>query len=103
MILTKKRFNLTPRCRGKWPFNVPEVSIEMIIDKDNKTALFGLVYKFGRYALSGALVPFGFDELVKSGIWAPNAEYPDQLRDLTPFFEYVQAIAVEEFGGKADG
>ena len=117
MIITKKRFNLTPGYRGKWPFNVPEVTIEIILTDDKKTALFGLVHRFGRFALSGALESFGFDKLVRSGIWAddteairvrdamkPELDEPHPIKkSLTPFFEYIQAVALRELGGKTDG
>ena len=107
MIITKKRFNLTPGYRGKWPFNVPEVTIEIILTDDKKTALFGLVHRFGRFALSGALESFGFDKLVRAGIWADDVEYikgePPMKKSLSPFFEYIQAVAVRELGVKTDG
>jgi hypothetical protein len=101
MIITKKRFNLMPGCRRKWPFTVPEVTVEMLLDHKGKEILFGLVHRFGRFALSGALENFGFDKLVNSGIWADVG--PGVKRDLTPFFGYIQTIAVREFGKDGDG
>ena len=115
MIITKKRFNLTPGYRGKWPFNVPEVTVMIMIDPKNKTALFGLVHRFGRFALSGALEPFGFSKLIEAGIWADDTPAtihkvngnpigtPAVKKSLTPFFNYIQAVAVRELGGKKPG
>ena len=99
MIITKKRFNLTPGYRGKWPFNVSEVAVMMIIDKENKTALFGLIHEVNRFALSGNLEEFGFDKLINSGIWR-GSDTPGVKKDLTPFFKYVQDLAVLTLGVK---
>lgn len=115
MIIKKKRFNLTPGYRGKWPFTVGEVTVLILLGEDKKTALFGLVHRFGRFALNGALEPYGFSPLVQSGIWADDKSgsgvhygitddcLPVIKRSLTPFFRYIEAVAVHELGVKDDG
>ena len=110
MIIKKQNFNLTPGCRGKWPFTVPTVTVQIWVN--GKENCFALIHNFGGFALSGALEDHGFDPLVKSGIWADDNEAirimsttkPDLdeshpiKKSLTPFFEYVQKLVEREVG-----
>lgn len=112
MIITKKRFNLTPGYRGKWPFTVPEVTVQLWMVENQKC--FSLVHNFGGFALSGSLESHGFGPLSKSGIWATETrkssfntvgeqpEYVVYNLSLTPFFEYVQAMAARKIKAAGD-
>lgn len=108
MIITKKNFNLTPKYKGKWPFTVPVVTVQIWVN--GKENCFSLVHNFGGFALSGALEDHGFDPLAKSGIWADDneairvrdAEQPELdeshpiKKSLSPFFEYARGLAERE-------
>lgn len=113
MIIKKQRFNLTPRCKGKWPFTVPEVAV-MMIRSDNKAAkkiniMFAVVHDFDVFALSGGLESHGLKPLVKSGIWADdystkrNGEVISAVakKSLSPLFEYLKLL-VESAGVKRE-
>ena len=110
MIIKKKNFNLTPRCRGLWPFTVPEVAV--IMARVGEHTYFAIAHNFGLFALNQELVGRGFGELAASGIWATVSSprknhdveivYVDQPKSLKPFFDYLNRIvdAAEELAGK---
>jgi len=109
MIIKKRNFNLTPRCRGLWPFTVPEVAVVMA--RVGEHTYFAIAHNFGLFALNQELVGRGFGELAESGIWALNdwerknrngdTSYAAR-RSLNPFFDYLNRIvdAAEESVGK---
>lgn len=67
MIIKKKNFNLTPRCRGKWPFTVPEVAV--ILARVDDKNYYAIAHNFGLFALNKELLGRGFAALDQSGIW----------------------------------
>lgn len=93
MIIKKKNFNLTPGCRGKWPFTVSEVAVFMMNvqnpanDKELSRA-FAIVHSFGVFALSGILESYKFGKLEDSGIWAIGDGVT--RKSLTQFFKYLE-------------
>lgn len=115
MIIKKRNFNLTPGYRGKWPFTVPEVTVQLWMVENQKC--FSLIHNFGGFALSGILESHGFGPLSKSGIWGDDAPGGVHIvkgqrvvstptkKSLTPFFEYVQAMAARKIkaAGDAEG
>jgi len=110
MIIKKRNFNLTPRCKGLWPFTVPEVAV--IMARVGEHTYFAIAHNFGLFALNQELVGRGFGELAASGIWALDAgeresrngevPYAARPKSLKPFFDYLNRIvdAAEELAGK---
>ena len=95
MIIKKKNFNLTPKCRGLWPFTVPEVAVIVASIDDKK--YYAIAHNFGLFALNKELLGKGFAALDMSGIWGGRS-----LDQLFVYLDRLIAGIVERKKGEKD-